>query len=110
MKPSRGLARREFLRRVALSGGALAIAGPLFSRFGSAFSDAIAGPKAALDASTAEASIAAASAPVVAFFDGSLWLDTSGTSTAYEAPLGARAAAPLADLSDHELLSIRPYI
>lgn len=115
MKTSRVFARREFLRRVALSGGALAIAVPLASRLAGAFSGpfpgAVAGPSgllnAALGASNPAPSIAA---PVVAFFDGSLWLDPSGASPAYEAPSGSRGAALMADLTEHELLSMRPYI
>lgn len=39
----------------------------------------------------------------VMFFDGQLWLDTSGMSVAYRAPAGMRAAEPLACLTDEDL-------
>jgi hypothetical protein len=45
--------------------------------------------------------------PVVAFFDGQLWLDTSGASVAYQPPSGARSVPPL---TDEELYRARGYI
>jgi hypothetical protein len=45
--------------------------------------------------------------PVVMFFDGQLWLDTSGASIEYRAPHGARASP---SLSDEELHRTRGYI
>jgi hypothetical protein len=39
----------------------------------------------------------------VMFFDGQLWLDSSGMGAQYRAPAGARAAEPLACLADDEL-------
>jgi hypothetical protein len=48
-----------------------------------------------------------ASQPVVAFFDGQLWLDTSGASVAYRPPTAARAVAAF---TDEELYQARGYI
>jgi hypothetical protein len=45
--------------------------------------------------------------PVVMFFDGQLWLDTSGAAPEYRAPLGARTAPAL---SDEDLHRTRGYI
>ncbi len=45
--------------------------------------------------------------PVVTFFDGQLWLDTSGASFEYRAPFGVRAGPTL---SDEELHRARGYI
>lgn len=76
------LTRRLFLKRSALTGGALASAAaipPAMARFAPAHAT-----------------------EVVTYFDGQLWLDTSGLSRAYRAPAGARGAAPLAQLSDAE--------
>jgi hypothetical protein len=55
-----------------------------------------------------EVSVAARSgAPeVIAFFDGQLWLDTTGTSTPYRAPAGARGAACAEMLADDALCSL----
>jgi hypothetical protein len=77
------LTRRLFLKRSALTGGALASVAaipPAMARFAPA-----------------------RAAEVVTFFDGQLWLDMSGLSRAYRAPAGARAGAPLAQLTDAEL-------
>lgn len=76
------LSRRLFLKRTALAGGALASASAVTPAF------------AALG--TASAS------EVVTFFDGQLWLDTSGASRAYRAPLSAHPIA----LSEDELHSL----
>lgn len=67
------LSRRLFLKRTALAGGALASASavaPSFVALGTA--------------SVSE---------VVTFFDGQLWLDTSGASRAFSAPLNAHPSA-----------------
>jgi hypothetical protein len=100
------ITRRVFLKRAALTGGALATATTVIA------------PLAALPnvgtASTTGAGVLGAesvAAPgVLAFFDGQLWLDTSGLSNAYQPPLGARAAEPLATLTDAELYSARIYL
>ncbi|HEU4625742.1 MAG TPA: hypothetical protein VFS52_13310 [Steroidobacteraceae bacterium] len=47
------------------------------------------------------------SKPVVAFFDGQLWLDTSGASVAYRPP-GSVPTVPT--FTDEELLRARGYI
>jgi hypothetical protein len=44
-----------------------------------------------------------ASNPALAFFDGQLWLDSSGQSPQYVAPAGARGAAHLANLTEDDL-------
>jgi hypothetical protein len=45
--------------------------------------------------------------PVVAYFDGQLWFDTSGTSVAYRAPTAARIVP---SWTDEELYRARGYI
>jgi hypothetical protein len=47
------------------------------------------------------------SQPVVAYFDGQLWLDTSGASVAYRAPTGARV---MPSFTDEELIRARGYL
>jgi hypothetical protein len=78
------LSRRLFLKRSGLTGGALAAS---VSGISPALAKFAPGPAAA----------------VVTYFDGHLWLDTTGLSRPYRAPAGARAAAPAADLTDAEL-------
>jgi hypothetical protein len=80
------LTRRLFLKRTALTGGALASGAaipPVMAHFAPA-----------------------RAAEVVTFFDGQLWLDTSGLSRAYRPPAGARAAAPAAEMTDAELQAL----
>jgi hypothetical protein len=79
------ITRRDFLAGSALAGGGLAVAGGLSMQF----------------AATRELQ------PVVAFFDGQLWLDTSGVSVAYRAPTVARA---MPSFTDEELIRARGYI
>jgi hypothetical protein len=73
------LSRRLFLKRAALAGGALASASAVAPSF------------AALSSANAS--------EVVTFFDGQLWLDTSGASRAWRPPLSAHAI----DLTEAEL-------
>jgi len=102
--------RRAFLKRVAVTGGTLATA----SAVAPPFAVLLGSDRGASIESMAINSVASARTPltvaVVTFFDGQLWLDTSGTSIAYQPPLGARAAAPLAHLTDAELRNVRGYI
>jgi hypothetical protein len=77
------LSRRMFLKRAALAGGALASASAITPSF------------AAL--TTASAPVRASE--VVTFFDGQLWLDTSGASRAWRPPLGAHTI----DLTEAQL-------
>jgi hypothetical protein len=70
------ITRREFLTHTVLATGAM-LGTPVSVRY-----------------------VYAPNAPVLAFFNGQLWLDPSGQSTGYRAPLGARGAV---DLTEHEL-------
>jgi hypothetical protein len=80
------LTRRLFLKRSALTGGALASASAI--------------PPALAQLAAAPAS------EVVTFFDGQLWLDASGLSRPYRAPDGARGAASLAQFADADLYAL----
>src|SRR6185295_13447259 len=96
------ISRRLFLKRVALGGGAIALASAVASQ---AQALAISRPPL-LPASLLPASLKeTAPIPVVAFFDGQLWVDPSGTSEAYRAPHGTRSAEPLSMLTQSELHS-----
>ena len=81
------LTRRLFLKRSALTGGALASTSAL----------------AHVMAPTLARLAPAHASEVVMFFDGQLWLDTSGLSRSYRAPAGARGAAPLAQLTEADV-------
>lgn len=99
------LTRRAFLERAALSGGAVATAA------------ALPAPLAALEA-LCSAPAAAPAVPatnaavhsVVAYFNGQLWMAPGDTCTAYEPPIGARAAASIAEMSDEDVRRTRLYI
>lgn len=104
------ITRRAFLERGIRTGGALlattAFGLPLAT---AAARDGSPHPAVAATAHTHPAPRAAV-APVVAFFDGQLWLDTSGTSIPYEPPRGARGAAAVASMTDEELRRLHLYL
>ncbi len=104
---TRSLTRREFLARVTRTGGTLAAAGALTSPLAVALQTARASAPAAGGVRSGDG---AAPDAVVTFFDGQLWLDTSGTSVPYRPPRGALGAAPLANLTDAELRSIHRWL
>ena len=99
------ISRRLFLKRVALGGGALTL-GSSASVSSVLGSTAAAQADALADSATPLLPVLpkeTALTPVVAFFDGQLWLDPSGTSEPYRAPQGMRSAAPLSTLTQSEL-------
>jgi hypothetical protein len=73
---------------------------------GSVFASGRVLAQAGAQASGASAQLASSGA-VVAFFDGQLWLDTSGASSAYRAPTAARA---MPSFTDEELVRARGYL
>lgn len=100
--------RRVFLKHVVATGGAVAGAAAVGAPLAALQSLSV---TASQDLTKATMARMPAAAPVVAFFfDGQLWLDPSGASTAYEPPSGARGAAALAALSDEHLFAAGVYI
>ena len=96
------ISRRLFLKRVALGGGALTVVSSVLGSAVAAQPDSLAHSATPfLPVSLKEI----APTPVVAFFDGQLWLDPSGTSEPYREPNGARSGAPLSTLTQNELHS-----
>jgi hypothetical protein len=94
------ISRRLFLKRVALGGGALTLGSSVLGSTVAAQAEALAHSATPfLPVPLKET----APTPVVAFFDGQLWLDPSGTSEPYRAPKGMRSAAPLSTLTQGEL-------
>ena len=89
------ISRRLFLKRVALGGSALALGSTVAAQAEALAHSAT--PFLPVDLKET------APTPVVAFFDGQLWLDPSGTSEPYRAPQGMRSAAPLSTLTQGEL-------
>jgi hypothetical protein len=96
-EPDVYVTRRDFLTRAAIAGGATAAASAL---------PPLLAPLCAARSAVASAGVTfrgSAAPEVVAFFHDQLWLDTSGLSPQYIAPVGARGAASLAALTEHEL-------
>jgi hypothetical protein len=91
--------RRDFLVAASALAASSALASVSALARGSA-------PGSAADVGGAHARLAASS-PVVAFFDGQLWLDTSGASVAYRSPTAARA---MPSFTHEELTRARGYI
>jgi hypothetical protein len=89
------LSRRLFMKK---SGALVGVAGISSAFVGVAAIYA----RGATKMSTCSTQIAA-TGDVVMFFDGQLWLDSSGMGAQYRAPAGMRAAEPLACLADDEL-------
>jgi hypothetical protein len=96
------ISRRLFLKRVAFGGGALTLASSVLASTVAAQGEALAHSATPFLAGSLTET---ASTPVVAFFDGQLWLDPSGTSEAYRAPRGMRSAEALSTLTQSELHS-----
>jgi hypothetical protein len=101
------ITRRGFVAAAGLlAGGSVLANGGVLTRAGALARGGALACGALPRAGDANAQVASPEA-VVAFFDGQLWLDTSGASVAYRAPTGARA---MPSFTDEELARARGYI